>query len=135
MSRRPISLILLVVASLASIATSPPEEGISTRSPGPRVELASHRPEATVTVELDLNSEAASAPTKRVIVRTTPVWDAESGGSSPGDGLELAVIDTEGRVLARGNGERLSCDTEECIGVAAIQFRLLDPAAGTLVVN
>jgi len=134
-SRRPTSLILLVVASLASVATSPPEEDIYATTPGPRVELASHRPEATVEVELDLNSVAASAPTKRVIVRTTPVWDAEPGGTSPGEVLEMAAIDTEGRVLARGNGERLTCDREECIGVAAIQFRLLDPEAGTLVVN
>jgi hypothetical protein len=134
-SRRPTSLILLVFASLASIATSPPEEDIYSTTPGPRVELASHRPEATVEVELDLNSEAASAPTKRVVVRTTPVWDAESGGRSPGEVLELAVINSEGRVLARGSGETLTCDIEACIGLAEIQFRLLDPEAGTLVVN
>jgi hypothetical protein len=156
--RRVGSLALVVVASLASIATSPPVEDIWVTESGPRVELSAERPEATVTVEVQPNPEAARAPRKTVTVRATPVWSGQGAGDEtveteplegrvPAQGtttaivpptaevLELAALDTDRGVLAVATGERLRCEGENCAEVAAIRFRLLDPTPGILVIN
>lgn len=157
--RRVGSLVLVVVAALASIATTPPPEDVSVREAGPRVELSAEQPEALLVVEIQPNAEAAPAPRKVVLVRATPVWSGQAAveeteetepleGRVPAGGftttvavpsaaevLELEVLDADGGVLEIGTGESLRCEGEACAGLAAVRFRLLDPTLGTLVVN
>lgn len=160
--QRVASLALVVVAALASIATSPPREDISVRGQGTRVELSAEQPEATVSLEIQPSPEAVSAPRKTVTVRATPVWSGQGSAEETEEGeetaplegrvpaggftttvtvpragevLELAALDTDGGVLAVATGEWLTCEGEACAQMAAIRFRLLDPTAGTLVVN
>lgn len=135
--RRLSSILLVIVAALASIATSPEDPTVSVRVDGPRFELSPDQPEMTVEVEVVPTPEAESAPDKRVHLRATPVWTNgnETSGSlpRPAEFLETVALDREGRVMATGR-ESFLCD-HPCGDLAAVRFRLLESAPERLIVN